>query len=297
MALYSSAQTTTFSLSFRVFDALLTPDDISNYFALEDLRNIWDGHDTLRTREDSTARARCGKEGIVRVERIILHDGFQMETESDEETTGPASLTRKLLQSTLNFETRLSEILAERRAPCVRSPAGRCLVLSPLAFWDYDEDALLKDPAPHEAFGPGRNVSLHGLTVTSDMVLAGGDDEGFDRGMALYPVLTYYFPETDCLANGGHYFWLNAIEKASSDSGAEVIVVSKAPRLIALQVRSLGTPMGTSLILCSIRRKRELPRVLLRYKCSHTLRTWCSLYISRTRCDAWIRCIPELVWH
>ena len=236
VALYSSAQTTTFSLSFRVFDALLTPDDISHYFALEDLRDIWDGHDTLRTREDSMARARCGKEGIVRVERIILHDGFQVETKSEEEVTGDTSLTKKLLRATLNFETRLSEILAERHAPCIRSPGGRCLVLSPLVFWNHDEDALLNDINPHETLGPGRNASLHGLTVTSDMVLAGGDEGDFDRSMAFYPVLTYFFPEADCLANGGHYFWLNAIEKASLDSGAEVIVVSKAPRLIALQV-------------------------------------------------------------
>ncbi|KAI0093746.1 sterol-sensing domain of SREBP cleavage-activation-domain-containing protein [Irpex rosettiformis] len=235
VALYSSAQTTTFSLSFHVSDALLTPDDISNYFALEDVRDIWDGHDTLRTREDSMARARCGKEGIVRVERIILHDGFQPEAKSDGDRLGSASLTRKLLQATLSFETRLSKILAERHAPCVRSPAGRCLVLSPLEFWDHDEDALLSDPNPHESLGSGRNASLHGLTVTSDMVLAGGSDGEFDGNMAFYPVLTYFFPEADCLANGGHYFWLNAVEKASSDSGAEVIVVSKAPRLIALQ--------------------------------------------------------------
>ncbi|KAI0684149.1 sterol-sensing domain of SREBP cleavage-activation-domain-containing protein [Cytidiella melzeri] len=218
VALYSSAQTTTFSLSFRVFNALLTPDDISTYFALEDLRDLWEGHDTLRTREDSTARARCGKEGIVRVERIIVHDGIQTEMEGDEGDVARAGLTRKVLWSTLNFETRLSEILVARRAPCIRSPAGRCLVLSPLAFWNYDEDALLDDPTPHEVLAPGRNTSIHELTMTSEMVLAGGEDGHFGHHMPLYPVLTYFFPEGDCMANSGHHFWLNAVEEASSIS-------------------------------------------------------------------------------
>jgi hypothetical protein len=236
VALYSSAQTT-FSFSFHLFDSQLTPDDISNYFFPEDLRNIWDGHETLSTREDSTARARCGKEGIVRVERIIVHDGFQTEEEGEESQDALAkSLVKRTLQSTLDFETRLSETLAAHRASCIHSPAGHCLVLSPLAFWDYDGEALLDDPDPYEALGSGRNTSLHGITLTSDMVLARGEDRDFDDSLSLYPVLTYFFPEADCLANGGHHFWLNIVEEATSLGGGQMMAVSKTPRLIALQV-------------------------------------------------------------
>lgn len=232
VALYSSTQTTTFSLSF--LDALLTPDDISTYFALEDLRNLWDGYETLHTREDSTARARCGKEGILRVERVIVHDGFQRDIDTQD---SPSMLSRKILQSTFKFERRLSEMLASLGVPCVPSPLKGCLVFSPLAFWDYNEAALIADPDPLNTFNTARNTSVHGFLLTSDMVLAGREDGHFDRSMPLYPVLTYYFPDTDCVANGGHNFWLNVIEEAASSTKAEVIFVSKTPRLVALEVR------------------------------------------------------------
>lgn len=185
------------------------------------------------TREKIRRLARCGKEGILRVERIIVHDGFQ----SDIDEPGASStLSRRLLQSTLQIERRLSELLASRGARCVSSPSGGCLVLSPLAFWDYDQDALAEDMDLFKTLASAQNVSAHGIPLTSDMVLAGREDGHFEPNIPLYPVLTYYFPEADCVANGGHYTWLTVIEDAASTSHAEVIVISKTPRLVALEV-------------------------------------------------------------
>lgn len=232
IAIYSSTQTASFSLSFRVFDVLLTPDDLSNYFALDDVRHLWEGHDFLRVRDDSVARARCGKGGIVRLERVLVHHVSAIQD-------GQSTLDHRTLLSTLKLEHRLSELLAARRSPCIRSPQGRCLVLSPLSFWDHDEDALLRDSDILKTLGPSKNTSAHGLTITADMVLAGrGDGDGslFGSGDNAYPVLTYFFPESDCLANNGHHFWLNVVEDAAASVDSESIVLTQEPRLLALQV-------------------------------------------------------------
>lgn len=148
--------------------------------------------------------------------------------------TYPA-LNQRALLSTLTLERRLSELLAAQKTPCVRSPQGRCLVLSPLAFWDYEEDILLRDTNIVKTLGPSRNTSAHGFTITTDMVLAGWDDAD-DPAEAAYPVLTYFFPEADCLHNHGHNLWLNIVEEAASSILSETIVLTQEPQLLALEV-------------------------------------------------------------
>jgi hypothetical protein len=228
VAVYSSTKTESFSFSFHLFDAFLTSGDLSDYFAVDHIRPIWEGHDTLRVRDDSIARARCGKGGVVRLERILVHD-------LDESEDTYSALTHRTLLSTLRLESRLSELISAHNAPCVRSPQGRCLVLSPLAFWDHEEDHLLRDTDILGTLGPDRNISTHGLTITPDMVLASHDDDEDSRETA-NPVLTYFFPEADCLSNGGHYSWVNIVEDAASSVQGDAVVLTQQPHLIALEV-------------------------------------------------------------
>lgn len=247
IAVYSSTKTESFALSFRVFDALLTPEDLSAYFSFDDIRQIWEGQDTLHVRDDSIARARCGKGGIVRLERILIHDA-----EETEDTY--STLSQRALMSTLNFERRLSEQLAHHKTPCLRSPQGRCLVLSPLAFWDYEEGLLLRDINVLTTLGPTRNASAHGFTITTDMVLSGRDG-GDDPGDAAYPVLTYFFPEADCLSNHGHNSWLNTVEEAAASMHSGTIVMTQEPQLLALEVSILfGCIFAILNLICSTRR-------------------------------------------
>ena len=228
VAVYYSTKTESFSLSSRLFDAFRTPDDLSNYFAVDHIRHLWEGQDTLRVRDDSIARARCGKGGVVRLVRILIHD-----PEESEDTY--STLSHRALLSTLRLEQRLSERLAAQSTPCVRSPQGRCLVLSPLAFWDYDEEHLLQDTDILNTLGPYRNTSAHGLTITTDMVLAGRDD-GEEPREAANPVLTYFFPEADCLSNSRHNLWVNIVEDAASSIHGSPVVLTQQPQLLALEV-------------------------------------------------------------
>ncbi|GJE87951.1 sterol regulatory element binding protein cleavage-activating protein [Phanerochaete sordida] len=234
VTVYSSTKAESFSLSLSVFDAFRTPDDLSNYFAVDRIRQLWEGKDSLRVRDDSIARARCGKGGVVRVERILVHD-------VDETEDTYHVLSHRSLLSTLNLERRLSEVLASQKVSCIRSPHGRCLVLSPLAFWDYEEDLLLRDADVLSTLGPYKNTSTHGLTITTDMVLAGRDD-GEEYEEVANPVLTYFFPESDCLSNSGHNLWLNIVEDAAASLQGETVVLSQQPHLLALEYEKEPTP-------------------------------------------------------
>ncbi|KAF7796920.1 hypothetical protein EIP86_008105 [Pleurotus ostreatoroseus] len=198
------------------------------YFAHEDLRHLWEGHNVLRVREDSVARARCGKEGIIRSERILIHSLPQGDSWS--------SLNHDTLLATLKLERRIDELLSSRRVPCIRGPDRRCFSLSPLAFWNHNEEVMLNDRDVLKTLGRSRNATASGITITPDMVLAGrGDPAVSDADTTTFLVLTYFFPDADCLANHGHFVWLHVLEDASNSSG-DLIMQAQEPTLIALEV-------------------------------------------------------------
>ena len=113
------------------------------------------------------------------------------------------------------FERRLSELLGSRKPPCIRSPQGHCLALSPLALWDYDGDGHPQESSLSDTLGHAENTSIHCLIITSDMVLAGKDDSEhgiFDTSALIHSFLTYVFftesgmpckRRTSLLASGG----------------------------------------------------------------------------------------------
>lgn len=232
IAIYFSTDTHIFAITLRALDSFLTPDDVSSWFAHHDLRNPWEGYDDLSVREDSMARLRCGWEGILRSERVLVHSAAQ------DEATG--TLTQQTLLSTLKLEQRISDVLSEHGVECLRGHDGRCLSLSPLAFWQHDEGALLSDRNVLETLKLSKNVSVSGLTITPEMVLAGresNDPESDDVDMATFLVLTYLFPDSDCLRNGAHFAWLRILEEAVGSSG-DLLMQAQVPHLVALEVLS-----------------------------------------------------------
>ncbi|TBU26048.1 sterol-sensing domain of SREBP cleavage-activation-domain-containing protein [Dichomitus squalens] len=232
IASYYSSQTQYFAgFTLRVLDSFLTPDDISSYFAQHDLRHLWEGDAALRTRADSVARARCGMEGILREERVLVG------SVSPEEGLG--ALDKNTLLATLKLERRISEALSSRSISCLRSRDGSCFALSPSAFWNYDEQALAADDDILDTLNLSQNVTISGLPITPDMVLAGRelhDPSSNHIDAAMFLVLTYFFPEKECFGNDGHFLWLHALEDAGGDAG-ELVVLAQEPHLIALEYR------------------------------------------------------------
>ncbi|EIW60861.1 sterol regulatory element binding protein cleavage-activating protein [Trametes versicolor FP-101664 SS1] len=230
IAIYYSSQTQYFSgFTLRVLDSFLTPDDISSYFAQRDLQHLWEGDSALRVRGDSVARARCGMEGILREERVLVG------AVSPEDVFG--ALDKNTLLATLQLERRIAEAMTARGIPCLRTRQGSCFSLSPSAFWDWDERALLADDNILDTLNLSPNVSVSGVPITPEMVLAGRElrdptSNHFDA--ATFLVLTYFFPETDCFGKERRFQWLHALEDAGGSAG-ELVVLAQEPHLIALE--------------------------------------------------------------
>jgi hypothetical protein len=201
----------------------------------QDLVNLWAGHDSLRVLEDPVSlaktRASCAADRTLRVERILIQSPLP---EAD------GAVNHQILQSTLNFERRIDEL----RLPCLKRLDGNCFVLSPLAFWRHDPDALLEDSNILDTLSPTRNISVAGIPIIPQMVLAGrGSDEpqvaGTNFDFAMFLALTYFFPNSDCLGNAEHLEWLRAVDVASQNAPRPL--QTQEPTLIALEVSPLSS--------------------------------------------------------
>ncbi|EMD34398.1 hypothetical protein CERSUDRAFT_117275 [Gelatoporia subvermispora B] len=236
IAVYSSPQTQFFAgFTLRVLDSILTPDDIASYFAQHDLRHLWDGNAALRVRDDSDARVSCGVGGLLRAERVLVSS-----VSPDE---GLGALDRDTLVTTLRLQRHIADTLRATGIPCITTADGTCFSLGPAAFWDYDEDALAADPDILDTLNLSYNVTVSGIPITAEMVLAGrelSDPSSTYIDAAMFLVLTYFFPDTDCLGNAGHFQWLQALEEAAGYS-SNLIVQVQAPRLIALEYQKAET--------------------------------------------------------
>ncbi|KAI0713483.1 sterol regulatory element binding protein cleavage-activating protein [Earliella scabrosa] len=232
IASYYSSQNQYFAgFTLRVLDSFLTPDDISSYFAQHDLRHMWEGDSALRVRADSVARARCGMEGVLREERVLVGSVSPGE--------GLGALDKNTLLATLKLERRIAESLSSRGIPCLQTRSGSCFALSPSVFWDYDERSLSADDDILDTLNFSQNISISGVPITPDMVLSGRelhDPTSNHIDSATFLVLTYFFPEKDCFGNEGHFQWLHALEDAGGGAG-ELVVLAQEPQLIALEYR------------------------------------------------------------
>lgn len=226
LALYSSSQ----PKSLSVLDAFTSFDPTSGLRAQEDLVDIWAEHSALRKHGDSISIAACGRSRTLRVERIL------MQAPTDD---GDNTLNHRILLSTLDLERRLEPILSAGPSPCLKRADGTCFVISPLAFWNYDENALLSDKNILDTLSHTRNTSISGVLVTPQMVLGGrGSDEHhvtssrFDY--ARYLAITYFFPDEECVGNTGHQQWEDAVVNAALKIG-EVGAHTQPPTIIALE--------------------------------------------------------------
>ncbi|TRM59897.1 sterol-sensing domain of SREBP cleavage-activation-domain-containing protein [Schizophyllum amplum] len=203
-------------------------DTFAGTSAVKDLHNLWSAHNTLRVQEDAVSRARCGVGRVLRQERVLI------ESPLDDDD---GAVNHQILFSTLNLERRIEDLLTERGVKCLTRPDGHCLMLSPLAFWDHDLRTLISDSSILDTLSLTKNVSVAGIPLTPQMVTAGrsspdGSSTSFD--FARFLVLTYFFPETDCLSTANHLSWLDLVSSASSDN-AKLSIQVQDPSIVALE--------------------------------------------------------------
>ncbi|KAJ8093044.1 hypothetical protein PM082_020525 [Marasmius tenuissimus] len=225
--------TSLFYPALDLYSASNTPifNPFPSFHAHQDLVDLWTAHETLVAREDPVSRARCGTGATVRVERVLVQSPL-----SDDDD---GALNQRILISTLKFEQRLQNYLTTQKISCVERTDRRCFVLSPLAFWDHDKSRILSDSSILDTLSLTRNITIDGIPVTPQMVLAGrGSLEPHVGGntfdYATFLALTYFLRESDCFSNSDHEAWVKAVESAA---GPEVKLTphSEEPTLIALE--------------------------------------------------------------
>ena len=227
LAIYSSSQPQFLArISSRILESV-GGEGLSNHHSYRDLHNPWSGYDSLHIREDSVARARCGTEGILRVERLLIHSALPEDA---------GALNNRILLSTLQLERRIGHAASTADMGCLRRDDGSCFVLSPVAFWNYDEGILLSDKDMLGTLQQTPNISIQGIPITPQMVLAGRElDDDSNLDFAMFLVLTYVFHETSCLRSDGHSAWVKAVRQAAGGAG-DLVVVTEEPTLLALEV-------------------------------------------------------------
>jgi hypothetical protein len=233
LAIYSSSQ----PKSLSIIDTF-TPRNANTFFeAQNDLVDIWSSHDTIKLHEDAVSRAKCGVGTALRVERVFIQRNH-----ADDD----GAVSHQTLLSTLDFESRLEHLVSSGHTPCLQGPNGRCFVLSPLLFWNYDKETVASDTNIMDTLNSSPNVSMGSISVTPQMVLAGrGSVEPHVAGFnfSRFLALTYFFPGSDCLGDSEHVSFLQSIHRVLEHDTKPVVQVQE-PTLIALEVRSsLSSPL------------------------------------------------------
>ncbi|THH09370.1 hypothetical protein EW145_g2073 [Phellinidium pouzarii] len=195
----------------------------------DDLDSVWSGQDALRIIEDTVARARCGMEETIRIERILLTSpGFESDT---------GAINHRMLHSVLKLETMLTDHLLLNKFSCLRSPSRRCITLSPLEFWSHDEDILRTDSDLLRTINKNQSITSAGLPLKAPMVFAGresAEPHGSSIDFAAYLALSYFFHEDDCNGSIGHDAWLTALDSIITPLG-DISVKAEEPVLLALE--------------------------------------------------------------
>ncbi|KIJ63315.1 hypothetical protein HYDPIDRAFT_113295 [Hydnomerulius pinastri MD-312] len=239
-AIYSSAPSYSRLVSTsNVLDSFLADYVAFGSDALRDLQNFWQGHAKLQILDDEMARARCGFDRTLRVERVLIRSN----TADD-----AGALTNQTLSLALQLERRISERISSQNISCLHGSSNECFVLSPLAFWNHDQARIHSDFNISNTLKNYDDISMAGIPITPQMVLAGRSPERSTTNIdaAQFLVLTYVFPESDCSSNDGHDIWHNILRGLTEES-VEIFHESMEPTLIALEYdHSLSKNKGFS---------------------------------------------------
>ncbi|KAG6918022.1 hypothetical protein DXG01_016874 [Tephrocybe rancida] len=238
LAIYTSSQ----PKSLSIIDTFISRTTISAFDAQKDLDDLWSERHGLRIHNDAVTRAKCGVSSALRVERLLIqgHD-----------TDDEGALNKQTLLSTLELEKRLEALISSSDTSCLKRSDGKCFVISPLLFWDHDRETLISDTDILDTLNPSKNISLGGIPITPQMVLARRELHEphvteSDYDFATFLAVTYFFPESDCLGNIEHASWLQIVRRARAQHQEPNLEIPE-PTIIGLEYETdKQTPEGWS---------------------------------------------------
>ncbi|KAF5331101.1 hypothetical protein D9619_006037 [Psilocybe cf. subviscida] len=209
-------------------------DTITSTHMASDLANVWEPHGDIRIHRDAVTKAKCRDGDALRVERILIQSPVE------------EAFNQEILLATLDLEQRLDASASELN--CLKRPDGRCLAISPLAYWNYDKGALRGDAHILDTLSASKNMSVGSIPITPQMVLAGrGSFDGGNKfDYATFLALTYFFPHSACWgASAEHAQWVQTVENIID---AEHRPQPPAPTLLALEYTLESKANGWSAI-------------------------------------------------
>ncbi|KAF8321544.1 hypothetical protein DL93DRAFT_2072252 [Clavulina sp. PMI_390] len=239
-------------------------------------RELWEGHDALRIRDDATVIARCGIQSTIAIEHLFVR-GYGLSNESSGASSdrpdivlGPVpalhEATRMLdrIQSSLLAEADRDQLL-----DCVQNPGGpaQCIVVSPLDSWRrlyLDEHST--SPANSFASAPAAmsdNSLLYnallaptdvaGIPVHTESLISGSggpflgphasdssDDEDIYDPEFLVVTFAFKVDAGECQSTARHAKWLDLVKEAAGPDAA-IHPTATLPDLFALEYNPSGT--------------------------------------------------------
>lgn len=276
LAIYwSTPSYSRFDPTSNALDSFLAAHAAYDSYIQKDVHQLWDGNANLQVRDDFLTRARCGSDRTLRVERILVNTA-----------DGAGALSLQTLLYTLQLEGRILQGLLNHGVSCNNLNSHNCFVISPLSFWEHDEERLRSDGNISLTVTRSEGVTAAGMHVTPPMVLTGRDSTQRNPATpdtAMFLALTYVFPETDCLRSAGHDSWLQIIKNSTQESAdsAQMFAVTAEPKLIALEVCALLSVARVLILsVCSTTIAYPRLRELHPFQHSYTSRTVHFLHMS-----------------
>ena len=214
------------------------------------VREVWEGHDALRLREDATVVARCGVQSTIAIERLFVR-GYSSDDTSGNGVSpipGPIPALKDSRRTLQNIERYLQIQAPHSLLECIKDASGRCFITSPIvstSHHDYDPNTdreeitfrnTLANPPPiagiplHVDSIVARHSNNYGSgSVPDDLV---NDSE--------YLVLTFALKvdSGDCQSTTRHLKWLDLLRTTVGPNGV-VTPTSSLPYLFALEVSSI----------------------------------------------------------
>lgn len=231
-------------LSTRLSDAWLfyTPRNSLTYAPR--VRELWQGYEGLKVRDEATIVARCGSQSTVTIERLFIR-GYS------NDTSGAGGLVLgplPALKESVKLQNQLEEYLLDHSSPspttvldCIRQQTvssdtlpslSKCLILSPLPHDLASTPSSLLESHFLHTLTPSYSTSISGIPIYADSLVSTSD-----AGDAEYIILTFALKgtESDCQSPSRHNKWVDVVRNAVGNEGV-VTPTLGLPNLLALQV-------------------------------------------------------------
>lgn len=226
------------------------------------VREVWEGHDALRLRDEATVVARCGLQSTVAIERLFVRgygdDSSVGVARSTPLLPGPVAALREAERMLNEIATNLQDSQSQL-LNCVKDlTVGQCFITSPIATWknlrrshtssESHPNLELSSSESDEVYfrralsnpEPVASIPLHVQSLVAGQSNSMSSSDNEDDDVANDPeflVITFAFKVDagECQSTARHSKWVELVKGATGPNGL-VSPTALLPELFALEV-------------------------------------------------------------